>query len=235
MSRIINPYEQLGSPSTGGTWSTLETTGLAPLPPDPPALYNDDLDFDAVDDGTYVYTYTVTNGTCTSVQDLSVTVTSHSQVDNDECSFATTMLFPYGGGHFITKNQYNIARCPGRGAPTDSGVDVPTEWGSDVYSGDMWYKFSYNPLNNPTGGVPIVAGFSVSSLNYISSKMKYPVIAVYSDCSGTLVEAVGYDIHNPYETTIVFTDIFSSSSFTYYIRVSCVSGNEGFFDLELTV
>lgn len=233
MSRIVNGYTSLGSPTIDGVWSTDETTGAAPLPPAAPGAYNDDLDFTGVSDGTYAYTYTVTDGDCEDAKVLSIVVGTQTAPPNDNCAGAIPLLFPYGGGHFTLTNQYNSSVCPGYSSPTAGFVAVPGNWGAGTFIGDVWFKVSYNPANNPVGGTPIVAGISVSTIGIDTDiAMQYPLIAVYSDCAGTLVQAEVPGTST--EVTTVLSDVFATS-FTYYVRVSCSTGNEGYFNLEITV
>lgn len=238
MAVLVNGYEKLTeqnggiAPTAGGTWSTTETTGAAPLPPAAPALYDDDMDFDGVAVGSYTYLYTVSSAGCDDDEStLTVTISKAMPVKNDECSGARVMVFPYNGGTSILYDQTLAAECPGTTAPTLSITALPTVWTGIDVGVDIWYKVTFDetyPI------VPIIAtSFTVDGSPYGSEGIVEPLLAIYSDCAGTLIEA---DVPQggAQEINITLTDIFSTAQ-TFYLRVSCPDGYEGKFDVTLTV
>ena len=59
MSTIKVPFDDIQGQTTSGTWTYVGTgsTGAAPLPPDPPTLYDYSIDFAGVGPGSYPYQY----------------------------------------------------------------------------------------------------------------------------------------------------------------------------------
>lgn len=229
MSRIINPYSLLGNASPDGVW-TYTGTGSAPVAP--PEEYDDDMDFTEIDHGIYEYTYTVNNGTCSDSKVLNITLRSQSTWHNSDCDSAKTLFFPYGGGHYTHTGDYLDSRCPGYETPEMSDVDIPAEWGSGPFAGDLWYTIHYTPTSNPLGAFPILMAITISSENLpTNERIKNPVIALYTDCNTELVS--GYPV-NENEATVIVSDMFATS-FTLYVRVSCPQGDEGAFQIEVTV
>lgn len=56
-----------GTPSTGGTWARISSTG-----PAAPSPYNASIDFTGFPDADYVYRYSVTSGSVTHSSDITV-------------------------------------------------------------------------------------------------------------------------------------------------------------------
>lgn len=241
MANLKNPYEDLtnvseAAPSTTGTWSYTGTgsTGAAPLPPAPPALYDDDIDFEGVAAGTYPYTYTVTDcdgGDVTAT--VTYTLTNRIAVKNDECSGSRLLVFPYQGGVSKLTEQTLAGNCPGLADPTYSVAPThPTGWGSSSnFSADTWYKVSFD-ADYPVPPI-IVMSITVDGSPYGAEGVYEPFIAIHPDCS-----TAALDSETPFtgsqEVTIVRDSVFNAD-FTYYIRVSCHTGNEGKFDISITV
>lgn len=235
MSAIRTPFDDIGAVSTGITWSTTHTTGSAPLPPAAPGTYNGTLNFTGVAPGSYTYTATVSvtvgSDTCEHVVDITYDLTQHLPVVNDDCVDASVMLFPYGAC-FTLEQETILEECPGIDqADFDSSIAKPAAWGSFTYNADVWYKFSYDPSNNPGGVAPINMAINVDGSPYGAEGIQYPALAIYSDCDAS--DLVIASVSNTQSKTINLTGIFASS-FTYYIRVSAPQGNEGKFDISIT-
>jgi hypothetical protein len=225
--------------NTTGTWSYVGvgSTGLPPLPPDPPSNYDDDVTFeDGVAEGTYVYQYSADGSQPECTHNTLLTFVKEEQVVpiNDDCAGAKGIFFPYGGGVNSRTQETNVESCPGIAAPADSGIAIPAPWGSGTFVGDLWYRVTYNPNNNPPGQQPIAMNISVDGTAYGASGIIQPLIAVYEDCAGTLVQAEPSPPPNNQVVNTVIDSVFASS-FTYYIRVACLEGNQGMFDVEITV
>jgi hypothetical protein len=220
-----------GIPTTGGTW-TYTGNGSAPVPP--PNPYDLNSNFTGVADGEYEYTYTATNGTCTHATTLLVVKNTQVSPSNDDCAAAKGIFFPYGGGINSRTEETNVESCPGVSSPTDSGIPIPTQWGSGTFVGDLWYRVTYNPNNNPPGQQPIAMNISVDGLIYGNSGIVEPLIAVYEDCAGILVQAETPPPSGNQVVNTVIDGVFANP-FTYYIRVACLEGNQGMFDVEITV
>lgn len=235
MALVITPYTELdnnmqGTPTTGGTWMYVGSgsTGAAPLPPNPPATYNGTLDFTGVDPGTYPYQYTVAPGTCKAGHSAILTIEkkNYTAVSNDTCATALNISFPATGSTNSRIEETNNQTCPGQAYPTDSGVAIPAQWGSGPFRGDMWYKVSYTASATP----PISMTIEIDGTPYTDG-ITQPLIAVYDACGGTLVDAAS-TANN--KVSLMFDSIFGAS-FTYYIRVACHIGNEGKFDVNISV
>lgn len=233
---VVTPFDSLGVATTGGVWTYVGagSTGAAPLPPNPPATYDGTLDFTGVAAGSYPYKYTVSDVACASDDDTIYTanVSKAIPVKNDECGNARAIVFPYNGGTSIIYDQTLDQECPGTTMPTWSGaIATPTEWSGMTLGVDTWFKVTFDetyPL------VPIIAcGFTVDGAPYGNDGITEPVLAIYSDCVGTLTEAE-VPQGGTQEINITLTDIFDSPQ-NFWLRVSCPSGYEGKFDLILTV
>ncbi len=239
MPLVITPYNELdnnmqGTPTIGGTWSYVGTgsTGAPPLPPNPPATYNGTLDFAGVTPGSYEYQYTVAPGLCKAGHSAILTINkyNYSPVANDTCSSAYNIAFPYSGGTNSRKEETNNQTCPGQAYPTDSGVSIPTQWGSGPFQGDMWYKVNY--VSTIPTSTPLSMTIEIDGTPY-TDHITQPLLAVYSNCSAipTLVDAASTSNN---KVSLTFDSIFASN-FTYYIRVACITGNEGKFDVNIIV
>lgn len=229
MARI--PYDDLGSMTTGGTWGGPASCGAPPLPPCAPGVYNGSIAIDAagITPGDYTYTYTVTDGVATDIKTITYPVTTTTTVENDLCTGAETVAFPSAGGVVILTDQYNEERCPGHADPTTSGIAIPTEWGADTKAGDLWYKINYVPPTN--GFEPISAIISVDGEPYGTSGMVEPMFAIYSDCSGTLVEASHGDDQL---ASLIISGVFDSA-FTYYLRVCSRDVDKGTYNIKIVI
>lgn len=229
---VIVPFNLIeGSPSTGGTWSTSETTGAAPLPPAAPGAFGGTLNFTGVAAGSYVYTYTVTNGTCVTSSDVTIAVGKATPVRNDNCNSGRNVVFPYTGGTSILYGQSLAKECPGIDAPTLSVVAIPTAWtGLDIQR-DLWFVVMFDSTYPPN---PIIAAsFTVDGNAYGDEGIVEPLLAVYHNCSGTLID-VEVPQGNAKEVNLTLTNLFNISR-NFYVRVSCKEGNEGRFDLTVAV
>lgn len=241
----ITPYDILNANNpdpdvditTGGTWTYTGTgsTGAAPLPPNAPGAYNGTLAFtSSVANGTYEYTYTVTSGGCSHAIPLEIVFSDYTLVPNDDCSTAKNTAFPYGGGCSEWIGERLAGECPGQDDPTyDGTIATPTGWGAATYDADLWYKFSYDPTNNPGGIAPNAMAISVDGSAYGTEGIRNPVIALYSACAAGSIEDTAVAVGNSQLVTLVVGDVFASS-FTYYVRVSAPDGFEGKFDISVT-
>jgi hypothetical protein len=240
---MINLYNNLTDgnngipPTPGGTWTYVGTgsTGLPPNPPAPPASYNDDIDMSGVDEadaGTYIYRYTVTDGICTSIADVDVSKFTHTYVSNNECSSARNLAFPYTGGGAATVDTQDLSyNCPGQAAPTLSGVSIPMQWGTQTYTGDLWYKLSWDATY--PAPLPSTMAITVNGVPYGNEGVYEPAIALYDACGGSLIDA-DLGPSNLQQCDLIVNGIFGSS-FTYYIRVAALEGKEGKYDISITV
>lgn len=229
---VVTPFELIGTATEGGTWDTDETTGVAPLPPDAPALFDDSMDFDGVTPGTYVYRYTVSEAGCDdAVTTVTFNISKGIPVKNDDCVDARSIVFPYNGGTSILHDQTIASSCPGTLAPTMSGTAVPSAWTGLDLGVDVWFKVTFDetyPL------VPIIAcSFTIDGTPYGAGGIMEPVLAIYDDCAGSLLEA---DVPGggSQDIDIMIPDVYSSA-ITFYLRVSCPEGYEGKFDVILSV
>lgn len=230
-SPITIPYNDINSSTPGGTWTSSDDPN-APLFPLPPVDYDDPIDFTGSKAGTVTYTYTVTNGDCTDSKSIQYTVRAFTPIPNNTCATATVLAFPYGGGTGGVDNQNLSCSCPGNLKPTMSVTPVPAGWGtSSLYKADLWYRFQYTSTYFPTGQ-PSSMTISVDGTPYGTQGIKEPVIAVYSNCDTFFRSAVGEA--NLQQADLIITDVFTSD-FTYYIRVSAREGDEGKFNISITV
>lgn len=231
-SPITIPYEDINSMTPGGTWTSSDDP-LAPLFPLPPATYDGSINFSTSKLGTVTYTYTVTNGDCSDSKSIQYTVRNHTPVSNDTCATARVLAFPYSGGTGGVDNQDLRCNCPGHYAPTLSATTLPAGWGNpDLYKADLWYKVQYDAPYAGGIGLPIAMTLSVDGVPYSTNGIKEPVIAMYSDCD--TLEAIETGEANLQQVDLIVTDIFTSS-FTKYIRVSAREGDEGKFNMTITV
>lgn len=237
MANLKNPFDDLTTanggvaPSDSGAWTTDLTTGAPPLPPAEPAAYNDDIDFEGVDPGVYPYTYTVASCDGDIEATVTYTLTPLLPVVNDNCAGARPLVFPYQGGTSKLTEQSLAGSCPGMADPTYQAIATPTAWGTGTFTSDVWFVLSFDS----TYPVPpiVVVTIDIDGTPYGSEGVFEPHMAAYTNCSNALVSA---DVPTPNTSlcSLVYSSIFSTD-FTYYIRVACKAGNEGKFDINVTV
>lgn len=239
-SPIRNPFTDIGGVSTTGSWSYSGSgsTGAAPLPPAAPALYDDDITFVGVDPGIYPYTYsdsvTVGSDTCDQSKTVTYVVTQSVPSINDNCSGAINVAFPYNT-RIIGVQGNTAGKCPGLAVSTlDGSIAAPAIWGSFTFGGDIWYKISYD--SSIPSITPTVMLITVDGEPYVNTNeaIYEPLIAVYSACGAGSFEAGAVSQSNTYKAELMITGVFTSS-FTYYVRVCSVEGNEGKFDFEIVI
>jgi hypothetical protein len=221
------------TPSTTGTWTyTGEgSTGAAPLPPAAPGAYDSSISFTGVDPGTYPYTYTVTGCDSDSESTVVYTIYEYASVKNDDCAGARNLVFPYQGGVSKLTEQSLSGSCPGSADPTYSVTVTPTAWGGGTFESDVWFKLSFD-VDYPVPPI-IVMNIQVDGSPYGTGGVVEPYIAVYTNCSGNLLDA---EVPGPgsQEVNVVIDGVFNAD-FTYYIRVASHAGDEGMFDINVTV
>lgn len=216
MASVINFYDSLlGTKTINGTWSFVSGPATFPAAP---ASYNDDVDFDTFDYGTYVYSYEVTNSGCTDTSLLTIEWSESDLPSNNNCN--TAKLLQYSNGSTLSIiNQTNIGDCSlNLGSPTDSGIVEPASWSSVTsYTGDLWFRC--NVVLD--GGSNVNFKFSVDGSPY-SNGIQTPMIAVYNGDCGTLSlldDQVGFG--SQYIESSVLSTIGAAD--TYYLRVASES------------
>lgn len=230
----VTPFTQLETLnnttlSTTGTWTYVGTSGSNPAAP---GTYNGTLDFSSATPGLpYAYRYTVTNGSCTDTADITFTILEQIIVQNTICSKATILpgvATDTSNTDYTFFEQSNKDSCPGIAAPTFSAIAIPANWQSASaldYAGDLWFRID---VNTTVGGSIIM---SVDSQSYGANSMRFPNLAIYSDCAGTLSES--FSVTNAYYLTTGIASVSSSTNASFYIRVASLLGNEGKFNLNV--
>ena len=170
---------------SGGTWTFISGPAGNPAAP---GTWNGTLDFTAVvNEGTYIYRYAVTSGSCTVTADLSIEFYQTIPMINDTC--ATAVTIPLG----IVKDEFEAqfeggdmrGECPYIDA-TDSGMDHPTSWVSST-AVDLWYAIAI-----PASSTGWEIDVTVDSTAYGVDGIFQPAIAVYDGCtSGDLQNSSG--------------------------------------------
>jgi hypothetical protein len=225
----VIPYNYITGPkSTNGTWTKTSETG-----PSAPTTPTGSINLSSNGPGTYSYTYTVTNGTCTDTTTVNFVVTAHSQVANDTC--VTAQSFSFGGSGRVSTLELltNKATCPGISKPTMSVIAVPSAWSLGTYDGDLWYEFTA-PYQEFGLSYPITVTVSGNSYGQ-DIGIRAPAIAIYrGDCPGfTLEKAVATnELTQTASATISFGTLNTNQRF--YIRVSSLAGYEGLYTLRVS-
>lgn len=212
---VVNLYDSLqGTKTPNGTWSFIDGPVGAPSPP---GAFNGTIDFSVHDYGSYIYRYTVTNGSCTTSSDLTIDYIELGTRINDACSGAKSLTYN-NASVTVSGVENNSSSCPGLAAPTDSGVAAPATWGGVAsYSGDLWYRFTV-PLD--AGSDPAFT-VTVDGSAYGATSITSPLMAIYNGTCGSLnliynEIAIGQE---QLTSTVLST---SGSADTFYIRVASV-------------
>lgn len=227
----VTPYNLIdaNSPSTptiSGTWTRKSATG-----PAAPGVYNGTLDFSsfAGSEAVYCYEYSVTSGGTTDTATINFVMDPYESVINETCaaSTAVSLSLTQGSTGSITNIEME-QNCPGSVGATDSGVANPASWSISGSSVDMWYKVSL-----PLSADEYTFAITVSSVNYTDADaLKYPKIALYSDCTPTIIDST--NATNERLATLYHSETTTPvSATTFYIRVGAESGEEGKFNITL--
>jgi hypothetical protein len=220
---VVNLFDSLnGAKTINGTWSYVSGPALKPAPP---VAYNDDIDFDTFTYDTYVYRYTVVNGSCNDTSDVTIIYREGLAPVNEVCATAKVLTYNTNSATVLL-GERNDGNCNlNLAAPTDSGVAEPTSWSSITsYTGDLWYKVNV-VLNN--GDDPKFT-IAIDGSQYSTSGVNTPMLAIYNGTCGALVDVndqVGFG--SRYIESAEITT--SGANDTYYVRVA--SEEAGLFDV----
>ncbi len=220
----------------GGTWTNLNTASPSPAAP---GTYTGTVSFiqgtHAV--GDHTYRYTVTSGSATDTKDVVISFYSYGVPSNNECASATSISFGGKGTSTTTTTQNLEATCPGFAAATLSATALPSSWGTSTFVSDVWYTFTASPSYDVLTGTYLTYPIAVtlSGNNFGTTDGIYaPALALYSGTCGALVEE-NSSLANVSSQNITGQVIMSgSTSKTFIIRVSAISGYEGKYILNLT-
>lgn len=223
---IITPYNELtGTKMSGGTWSFISGPAGNPAAP---GAWNGTLDFTAVvNEGTYIYRYTVTSGSCVVTADLSIEFLQQVAMINDVC--ATAVTIPLG----TVKDEFEasfeggtmIGVCP-TGDATASAVAYPSSWSTST-AVDLWYAIAI-----PASSTGWEIDFTVDSTAYGVDGIYRPSVAVYDGCTaGDLQNSSGWLSDS---TASCHVSLSAPSLLTtLYVRVGAEPANIGQFDVTI--
>ena len=233
---IVNLFSQLGgSVTTGGTWAYLGDDETAPAPP---GVYNGNIDFSSTDPGEHVYEYTVTDILgCEHSSTVTVHLYDYEPQVNDTCDgayqFPTAYAVPYARDHF---GNTTAGYCPGLAPSTLSEEAIPAGWQStdeEDFGGDLWFKVVVPAAvaGKPTDPSVISFDFVIDSLSYGATALKTPNLAIYNDeCDSLELLTAGYG--GTYRTQITGTHLVGTGT-NFYLRVSSLAANAGYFDVYI--
>lgn len=225
--RVITP---------GGTWTNLGTASPSPAAP---GIYSGTVSFTqgthAV--GDHTYRYSVTSGSATDTKDVVISFYSYGVPSNNECAAATSISFGGKGTSTTTTTQNLDATCPGFAAATLSATVLPSSWGSSTFVSDVWYTFTASPSYDVLTGTyltyPIAVTLAGNNFS-ITDGIYAPALALYSGTCGALVEENSSLANVSSQNITGQVTMSGSTSKTFIIRVSAISGYEGKYTLNLT-
>lgn len=238
-STSVNLYAALAGTrivTTGGTWTNLGTASPSPAAP---GTYNGDITFTQGTHaaGTHTYRYTVTSGSASDTADVEVTFITHAVPSNNECAGATVLSISGRGGN-STLSDLNLAEaCPGNAAATLSVTALPTAWGAYSFTSDVWYTFTATPYYDTISMTYLDYRILVtaSGTNYGTEEgIFFPAIAIYDGTCGALVERSATLTTSESQTVSAQANMTGSTSKTFFVRVSAVTGYEGKYSINLT-
>ena len=220
----VNLWSQLVAqsgftPQATGTWTRVSVAG-----PQPPATYNANISFANVATGSYIYRYTVTNGSCTSTADVTVVWTQIAARANDECLGALPLPLPftYERGFFQTDGLTFAGQCPNFAQATAS-ANAPAQWGAGTFV-DLWYVVALPPHDQDYQFSVTIDGQQYGQQGVIS-----PRIAVYTNCNTLLSAASPVSGQNTNITQTITTPQ------TLYIRVGRTSTSPSNFSIIISI
>lgn len=238
-STNVNLFDALAGTrvvTTGGTWTNLATAAPSPAAP---GIYNDDITFTQGTHaaGTHTYRYTVTSGAANDTADVEVTFITHAVPSNNECAGATVLSLSGRGGNSTLSDLNLAASCPGNAAATYSATATPTAWGAYSFTSDVWYTFIATPYYDTISMTYLDYSILVTAngTNYGTEEgIFFPAIAIYDGTCGALVERSATLATSESQTVSAQATMTGSTSKTFYVRVSAVTGYEGKYSVNLT-
>ena len=224
---IINLFTELAAqsgytPQTGGTWAKVSGPG-----PSAPGTYNGTVNFTGTTTGNTIYTYTVTQDTCTDIATVTVQWANTGVRVNDECTGVITILVTTIGGVVSIQDQRFDGVCPTFPASTPSN-DPPSNWGAGTFD-DLWYRIPVPP--NKDDYTMII---EIDGLPYGSDGVFSPLIAAYTSCDVADLEesnvptvgqnaAIAFTISDPHPVPY------------YYIRVGRNTTSTGGYRFDINI
>lgn len=227
---MITPYNEIGAATTGGTW---DFVGSQLSYPTPPSAYNANMDVSTFKAGMYNYTYTVTNGTCTSVISYVLNLKNSRNSFNNECIGAITINTHnlLSTGISTLTNQYlsDEDLCASDNAILSATLSVdtlPTNW-SPSPTADTWYKILL-PQSNTTGSIVTI---TFNSIEYDDTGLSDSYVALYTGTCGALVEEDSVPPSQENTVSISYEIPTSNTNPYLYIRIGSVNG--GYFNIDV--
>lgn len=237
-STTINLYDALAGTrivTPSGTWTNL---GTASPSPSAPGTYNGDITFTQGTHaaGTHTYRYTVVSGSASDTADVEVTFITHTVPTNNECAGATAITFSGRGANTSLTDLTLAEACPGNAAATLSVTALPSAWGAYSFTSDVWYTFTatayYDTISMAYVDYPILV--SINGANYGTDEGIYaPAIAIYDGTCGALVERSAALASTSTQSISAQANMSGSTSKTYFVRVSSITGYEGKYAINV--
>ena len=237
-STTINLHDALAGTrivTPSGTWTNL---GTASPSPSAPGTYNGDITFTQGTHaaGTHTYRYTVVSGSASDTADVEVTFITHTVPTNNECSGATSITFSGRGANTSLTDLTLAEACPGNAAATLSVTALPSAWGAYSFTSDVWYTFTatayYDTISMTYVDYPILV--SINGANYGTDEGIYaPAIAIYDGTCGALVERSAALASSSTQSISAQANMSGSTSKTYFVRVSSITGYEGKYAINV--
>lgn len=224
---IINLFTELTAqsgytPQASGTWAKVSGPG-----PSAPGTYNGTIDFTGTTTGNTIYTYTVTQDTCTDIATVTVQWTLTGARVNDECAGVITILVTSVGGVVSLQDQRFDGLCPTYPAATPSD-DPPSNWGS-ITVDDLWYRV---PAPANKGDYTMI--IEIDGSPYSTDGVFSPLIAAYSSCDVADLLEANVPTAN-YNAAIGFSVLDSPTYPYYYIRVGRDQASTGGYRFDINI
>ena len=226
---MIVPFNELGNATTGGTWAFTGSDISYPLPP---SAYNAPMNISSFKTGRYVYNYTVTNGTCTSVATYTLNLKNSKSSTNNECTGATTInvhnLTTVGTStltnQYISDEDLCTTDLAVKGA-TLSVTTLPTNWVPSP-TVDLWYKILLPQGTTSAFSIAI----TVNSEDY-GDGLQDATLAIYTGTCGALVLVDSVPTTQSDLVTIPYEIANGNTDPYLYIRIGSIYG--GYFNVEV--
>jgi len=225
---IINLFTELTAqsgytPQTAGTWAKVSGPG-----PSAPGTYNGTIDFTGTTTGNTIYTYTVTQDTCTEVATVTVQWTLSGVRANDECgTIYTAILGGVPSSESILDERFD-GLCPAL-APSTPSDDPPSSWGSATFD-DLWYR-----VNAPTYKGAYTMNVQIDGTPYGVDGVYSPVVALYTSCDVADLITASTPLPSGQSSTCITSLLGTGTPAFIYIRVGRSQASIGGYRFDLII
>lgn len=218
----INLFNLLqNNPTTGGTWTQIMSSGNSVVP-----ITNNVINTDNINDGTYQFTYTVSNASCTDNESIYIVVKDGlSNIIMPVCGnyAATFNIFTAYPSYYLSQHGDTVSIAPGyslsyaTGSPTSNAIDLTTgNVNRTALSINTTYTINVN-LTNTVSGCTCVSTISLYSFGCsVVTLINTNCVLTYTSTCYSPVTATTYILQKLNTTTNAFENLLSAT-FPYTI------------------